>query len=127
MTVLENDTKLPYDVKVEFLNEWLSMPEKRSWDERHALDTRDRPPPGTNPIGPDPDLYQRYSIRITAGETIWTTEDGDLEALPRCEASKWDLHTDKPIGQTLADMFEAMGNQDQGDLPEREVNCKWQC
>ena len=68
-------------MKYEFLDEWLGRNDKR-----------DRPPPGS--LGPDPLRYQTYSVRITAGDTTWSTEDedDDREKIPRCEVGRWDTH-----------------------------------
>jgi hypothetical protein len=64
---------LPYDVAFEFLGSFLK---KRDHPEPSSTDARLK--------------YQAYGIKITAGDTHWTTNDREENELPRCEVGGWD-------------------------------------
>lgn len=92
-------------MKYEFLSDWLGN-----------MNKRDRPVPGS--LSPDPARYRIYSMRITAGETAWTTEDEDetKEMLPRCEVGRWDNHGTWDPREIIGDFIDGlMGNS--GELP----------
>lgn len=113
-------------MKFEFLEEWLGADKKRSWASRFGSGKRDRPPPGS--LGPNPLRYQAYSVRVTAGGTIWSTEDEDdkREKLPRCEVGGWD--TKEPgnpfeaLDKSLREFFDGVS-----DIPTRDMDCRWKC
>jgi hypothetical protein len=71
------ESKLPYKVEFEFLEEWLGSESKR-----------DRP----EVYRESPQRYQTYSIRLKAGKEEWDTEvqDEDRKKVPRCEVGRWD-------------------------------------
>lgn len=123
MTVSKDKTKLPYDVRLEFLDEWLGRPAKR--DRRRRLGARDRPPPGQG-VGPNELAFQAYSVRITAGDTIWTTDDRDKDALPWCEVGEWDLKSNASPFDDIAEIIDAMVDGSK-KIPTRDMDCRWQC
>lgn len=81
-------------MKYEFLDEWLGDKRKR-----------DRPQPAADENTLEALKYQSYSVRVTAGDTTWSTEDEDKEKLPRCEVGQWDTHgtwdPDKIVGDFI--------------------------
>ncbi|GJC97506.1 immunoglobulin a1 protease [Colletotrichum higginsianum] len=113
-TIMLNTGKLPYALKYEFLDKWLGSTKKR-----------DHPP---SLIGPNPLRYQTYSVRITAGNTIWSTMDEDKarKMVPRCEVGNWDTHGTWDPSEIVADFIDAILGQG-GKVPTRDMDCRWRC
>ncbi|KAK6224394.1 hypothetical protein QIS74_02721 [Colletotrichum tabaci] len=106
--------KLPYPLKYEFLDKWLGSTKKRD----HPLSF----------IGPNLLRYQTYSVRITAGNTLWSTMDKDnaRKMVPRCEVGNWDTHGTWDPSEIVADFIDAILGQG-GKVPTRDMDCRWQC
>ncbi|GJC85373.1 hypothetical protein ColLi_08211 [Colletotrichum liriopes] len=104
--------KLPYLLKYEFLDKWLGSTKKR-----------DRPPPGST--RPNPLRYQTYSVRITAGDTVWSTmdEDNARQMVPRCEVGNWDTHGTWDPSEIFTDFIDAILGQG-GKVPETQERHK---
>ncbi|KAI9164030.1 hypothetical protein HJFPF1_05665 [Paramyrothecium foliicola] len=71
------------------------------FDERPGeKDNGHRPMP--DDIAPDPNLYMTSSVRMTAGETTWSTEDMRKGSFPRRKVGKWGPNTSwDPIGDII--------------------------
>ncbi|GKT51738.1 uncharacterized protein ColSpa_11919 [Colletotrichum spaethianum] len=114
-TITLDTGKLPYLLKYEFLDKWLGNAQKR-----------DRPPPGS--IRPDPLRYQTYSVRITAGDMVWSAMDDDKtrQMVPRCEVGNCDTHGTWEPGETFNDFIKAsLGHGEK--VPTRDMDCRWRC
>lgn len=90
-------THLPYDTKVSFSKDIVEGG-RAGWS---GYDSPQGPPgfvDNDTPTLP----YERYSVKITAGETVWDTGDVDTAVLPHCEVGDWEKDV-------------------------RELDCKWKC
>lgn len=118
----KGDSNLPYDLKFEMLDQWLGKDQKR-W-----FQSRDKPPPGGHGYGDDSLKWETYSVRITAGDTTWSTEDqdNDRKKLPRCEVGQWDTKDSwdpfDEVDKLLDTFFSGVS-----DLPTRDMDCRWSC
>ncbi|KAJ9134827.1 Immunoglobulin a1 protease [Coniochaeta hoffmannii] len=114
-TITLNTGKFPYEMKYEFLDRYLGSNKKR-----------DRPPPGS--LGPNPLRYQAYSVRISAGNTVWSTMDQDdaRQKVPRCEVGSWDNHGTWDPEKILNDIIQGIVGEG-GEHPTRDMDCRWQC
>jgi hypothetical protein len=83
-TVGKSDSKLPYDVSVEFKG--ASPSNKRTW-RRGSLRGRDRPPPSGLT---DQYNFEGYVYNVNAGATSWSSQDRDDKKLPYCNVGEWD-------------------------------------
>lgn len=91
-------------------------------------------------------MYQTYSVRITADDTTWSTEDedDDREMLPRCEVGRWDTHGTWDLDEIIGDFIDGLLGSS-GELPvsdslmmnpmrdcltlaqTRDMDCRWKC
>ncbi|KAK1988351.1 hypothetical protein LZ30DRAFT_776895 [Colletotrichum cereale] len=90
-----------------------------SWGEAITLETGKLPYPLK---------YLAYSVRITAGDMVWSTMDEDdaRKMVPRCEVGNWDTHGTWDPFEILADLIDAILGQGE-KVPTRDMDCRWQC
>lgn len=74
-TVSASDSKLPFDIDVDFL---------RSTSESSTKKRMVGPPP------PNTVNWEDWILAITAGGTSWTDKETDSSNLPYCSVGKWD-------------------------------------
>ncbi|KAI1335993.1 hypothetical protein F5Y15DRAFT_222029 [Xylariaceae sp. FL0016] len=103
-TITVDSDVLSYSVNFEFINGQV----KRK---------RDKPVPAGELL-PE---YFGYDIGITAGDTVWLTEDRDVGTLPHCEVGDWDTHNTWDPNQIIDDLIEGTPQ------PTRDMDYRWAC
>lgn len=76
VSVSNDDSKLPYDLTVDFLKQ-TSVPSR--------MFKRADAPPGTNTVD-----WEDWVLSIAAGTTKWGSTDTDSSKLPFCNVGGWD-------------------------------------
>ncbi|OXV06359.1 hypothetical protein Egran_05873 [Elaphomyces granulatus] len=94
------DTKLPYDIVVDFL----SKTSKSKFVKRIGLP----PPVSVN--------WEAWIISLVAGSTSWKDTNTDTSVLPYCKVGGWDNNN----------FLEVIGLE-AGHIPNRQMDCHWAC
>lgn len=154
MTLSGDDTKLPWDVTVEFAEQTTLSRKlrKRGVSKRELFDALRRDPEYADQMARDPELteilrrdpmaciakrnpipqcggvvtappdpYQRYEVKLSAGDSSWSTEDTDDEHTPYCSVGGWD---NGGFGDFLDEVF-SLGTIEK--VPTRQMDCHFPC
>jgi len=107
-TVTAADSKLPYDVSVDFLKSTIAS----SRMARNRI--RMVAPPPTITVD-----WEQWKLTITAGSTHWDDTDTDNSNMPYCSVGGWD-------NGNFWDWLNSVVGDDT-NIPNRQLDCHWAC